>query len=61
MIPPPDLESIIDFLQCISQHVKNVQTCSICVLAAEEQADGFECSLGGGEKGHAFHFRYEMT
>ncbi|EFI34404.1 hypothetical protein Dthio_PD1760 [Desulfonatronospira thiodismutans ASO3-1] len=24
MIPPPGLESIIDFLQRISQHVKNV-------------------------------------
>lgn len=55
--PPQNrLKSSIDFSRGISQHIKNVQTCSICVLAAEKQAGGFECSFGGGEKGHAFHF-----
>jgi len=35
MVPPPGLESIIDFLQRISQHIKNVQTSSTGVLAEE--------------------------
>jgi len=55
------LKSFIDFWQRISQHIKYKQACSTGVLAEEEQAGGFECSFGGGEKGHAFHFRYEMT
>jgi len=44
---PP--ESSIDFLQCISQHVKNVLTSSTCVLE-EEQSGGFGCSLAVGRK-----------
>ena len=58
--PAWPLESIIDFRRSISQHINNEQTCSIGVLAEEEQAGGFKCSLGGGDQGHAFHFRYEM-
>jgi len=27
--------------------MKNMQTCSTCVLAEEEQAGGFECSFDG--------------